>query len=108
MRGYRGFALLAVFGAMGLFSVGCPGCNQARPDEDAGVDAGPEDAGPPDACPVDAGPDPTCQSDEECEGKIGADYVCDNTAQSATYQTCVPKCRIDDDCEVYDLGLRCD
>lgn len=100
------WALVAVVCVAALFAEGCQGCNPPPPVEDAGVDAGEEDAGV-DAGPEDAGPDLSCETDPDCAAKGFVDTVCDAVPNSNTEGTCVQKCRIDDDCESYNLGLRC-
>lgn len=67
---------------------------------DAGVDAG----------EVDAGPDLSCPSgtDDECLQKLGPEYICDQVQGSDTFDTCILKCRTDDECAHYKQGLRCE
>jgi hypothetical protein len=93
MRQSRWLVLAAVLGSLNLW-VGCP-----KPQ-------GPGDAGEEDASEgVDAGPQDSgfrCQTDEQCQLHVSTDTVCETETE-----TCVPRCRIDDDCAVYNRGLRC-
>lgn len=106
MHRSKWLALIALLGAADLMSFGCLSCNPPPPppEPDSGVEV---DAGV-DAGPVDAGPDLSCSADSDCAEKVGTTYVCDQVDGSPSYGTCVAKCRIDDDCEPYQLGLRCE